>query len=153
MKIKKFPLLIFLLVACLSCDRSNDSMDSLKGTKWKLAGYPNYYEEKMEIPEPKGCAGCYTLKFDSDYTATFYSITGKRKIDLMNLNPDMAIATRMWWEKYGKDGKMYDVSNFFAWLAMTESYTVTSSDLKLFFKTRICTDCEMISFYLHFKRI
>ena len=46
-----------------------DTNISLQGTKWKLAGIVDSQVDTLIKLEPKDCEECYTLVFDTEYTA------------------------------------------------------------------------------------
>ena len=101
MKTCKIIVLMFFLF-CLSCQKDAGNQieiedpieievesNDLVGTKWKLFFIydhkPNYaYYHSLE---PRDCVECYTLTFDSDYTATMFSIIDSFTLDLSQLNP------------------------------------------------------------------
>ena len=108
----------------------------LKGTKWKLAGIVDKETGTLKVLEPKECEECFTLTFDTDYTATVRSINKETiNLDLLNLNPDRLLAKNGWWEIYDGDGQSYfDGDPFRRAILTTASYSVTGDELNLFNK-------------------
>jgi hypothetical protein len=53
----------------------------LQGTKWKLEGIVNEQTGERRALEPIDCEQCYTLKFDTDTTATGKSTTNEQKFN------------------------------------------------------------------------
>ncbi|MDR2139809.1 MAG: hypothetical protein LBP50_09710, partial [Tannerella sp.] len=67
------PVPLLLVVGVLICCGCKDELSipvPLAGTKWKLAGIVDMETGALRELEPKDCAGCYTLVFDSDHTAS-----------------------------------------------------------------------------------
>ena len=60
-----------------SCQRNMDGNDeeltSLEGTKWKLAGIVDTRTNELRILDPKDCAECYMLTFETDTTYSGHS--------------------------------------------------------------------------------
>jgi hypothetical protein len=97
----------------------------LEGTKWKLSGIVDVETGVQRELEPKNCAGCYTLVFDTDHTASGCSLVSvKTVIDLLCLdkytNNDMGFEPN-------------DVNIFRSAMVSIKSYAVTSKELKLYF--------------------
>ncbi|MCL2098264.1 MAG: hypothetical protein FWH23_05840 [Bacteroidales bacterium] len=106
----------------------------LEGTKWKLAGIVNTETGVLKELEPVDCEHCYTLTFDTDYTATSRSIWMTRKIDLLNLDPYVPLSAILFCERYYVDGSDYCDSDVFRTAVIrTESYTAMPEELKLHF--------------------
>ena len=88
-KVIKTITILLVLAACLaSCSKD---ITSLEGTKWKLTGFVDATTGVLTTPIPKDCKNCFTLTFDTEYTALAYSITLSTKLDLMDLNPNNMI--------------------------------------------------------------
>jgi hypothetical protein len=141
--IKLFLLMAFFASTHIACQK--DPIP-LNGTKWKLAGI---FPRSVNFTDyPKECDECFTLTFDTDYTATVRSInTETFTLDLLHLNPNVNIQAIMLWEKYDKDGRYYldgDIFRCAIWTA--KSYSATTKELKLY------SDYEGMD-YLLFKRI
>ena len=150
-KIFKFAALLLIVAGsfynCQSNDENNNEAPdvtrpegqdgdgttlSLMGSKWKLVGIVDP-EDALQVLEPKDCEECYTLTFDTDYTAIVYSINMTRKIDLLKLGTYW-IEAILFCEKWNKDGKDYCDSDVFrVALFSSYSYTVTSEELKMFY--------------------
>ena len=77
MKTLRFTaILLFAAGMFFSCKNTNDDDQTtltngtdliLKGTKWKLAGITDP-TGSLKVLEPKDCAECYTLTFETDST-------------------------------------------------------------------------------------
>lgn len=125
----------------------------LSGTAWKLVGIvgaktANNPTGALRELRPNDCEDCYTLWFDTDYTATGINIGSRFKLDLRNLNPDdINMDEMMRCELYDKDGESYcDYDFFYRAILTTASWTATDDELKLFqFKSSAT--------HLFFKRI
>ena len=127
---------------------------NLKDTKWKLIGLFDAEAETIVLEfEPKDCPECYTLLFDTDFTATSRSINDSQQIDLLNLDPFPLWESRMYYEVYIKDGKHYEVGSYLIYLSMTASYFASNDELKLFNTCVSREDCSKTRYYLLFKRI
>ena len=158
-------------IVCLSCQNQMDGgktseseeiieddvqLTSLEGTRWKLEGLVEVGKGIIKEFEPEDCEECYTLTFDSDSTADSRSITDFQRIDLMNLvtsAKDVNWEMRLYYERYEKNGKVYDVEKFLLSIAITQSCFATNEELKLFHSG--CFDKDLIhkNYYLLYKRI
>jgi hypothetical protein len=137
LKVAVATLCVVCMLLCWSCQTKNEAeqITSLKGTKWKLAGIADTGTGTLQELEPKDCKECYTLAFDTDHTATVHSINMVTlKLDLLDLNPSINMDDSMWWEFYDKDDRNYiDGDRFRRGIFSTESYTVISKELKLYY--------------------
>ena len=111
---------------------------NLAGTKWKLVGTTRFTPTgTIGELEPIDCENCFTLTFDTDYTAIPYNISRSwSKIDLTptgyNRCPYVMFEDIGITETYEKDGKDYFI--YFPHLLFNiESFTVTNDELKLFY--------------------
>ncbi|MDR1918421.1 MAG: hypothetical protein LBQ65_02100 [Tannerellaceae bacterium] len=111
----------------------------LAGTEWKLAEFVDVHAGTRTVPEPRDCAECYTLTFDTDSTASGRSITADVKINLMKLNPNVLITDEYWDEGY-PDG---NAQQFRIAMVKIAAFTVSPDELKLFYYGK---------YYLLFKR-
>ena len=112
----------------------------LSGTKWKLEGLINTETGAFTALEPIDCEECYTLTFITDYKAYYRAIVDYTtlvpesewpSIDLLNLNPSkVLIDFRLITQPY--KGENYDITPFYWAIKLTESFTVTSEELKLY---------------------
>jgi len=121
---------------CLCCesDEGGSNDVSLNGTSWKLASIVDAKTCELKELEPKDCAECFTLTFDSDYTAIVRSISVTMKLDLLDLNPNIDIEDVLWYEIYDEDGKAYSDSHTFRIaILIIGSYAVTPKELKLYY--------------------
>ena len=156
MKILK--IIPMMILFCVSCQTHNDEEKPaptyLKGTKWKLVGMVDTSTGELKELKPIDCEECYTLTFDTDYTAAAYSVQTTLQLDLLNLNPDIMLTDLLWCEKYDKDGEYYCDSDYFrSAIIKPKSYSATSDEFKLFSRTIISwKDCKS-TVYLLFKPI
>ena len=77
---KYFLLTVVLLLTC-ACGSEPEAPSKpeagyLTGTKWKLAGIVDIETGELTELEPKDCAPCFTLSFDTDGTFSIYSPVG-----------------------------------------------------------------------------
>jgi len=165
----KLLFLIIFAVATVECNNemknSNGNEDesieatNLNGTAWKLVGLvgrkaDNNPTGALRELGPKDCDDCYTMWFDTDYTATGIGITSRIKLDLLNLNPFVALDKMMRCEVFDKDGEAYcDFDFFYEAMLTTGSYSVTDDELTLFQHGRSQNGEDFISTHLRFKRI
>ena len=70
-----FFIYVFLFfLSCGSKKESDESVQSLEGTKWKLAGIIDVKTGALKVLDPKDCEKCYTFSFDTDSTASGITI-------------------------------------------------------------------------------
>ena len=174
--IKTIKNLVLLTSACVTvllaagCDKDKDvnkeeefSLPTIVGT-WKLVGLMDAETDELATEfEPKDCKECYTLTFDTEYTAFIRIIinkTARLEIDFSNLNPyEINLNSVLFCEKYDKDGKDYCDSDLFRRsVILTKSYTFTPKELRLYtIKTMRCNyvddswNCPSV--YLSFKPV
>jgi hypothetical protein len=147
---------------------------TLRGTGWKLSGMVDVQTGVLTELEPKDCVNCYSLMFHGDSIILSVSIWVLQTLDLSNLkfNSDPARPYHPWTDRDGvserpplfaeewrewviEDDKMFEVvhgsfadSWLYRWgIAYTESYELSSDELKLFF------DYQEKSYYLLFKLV
>ncbi|MDR1161432.1 MAG: hypothetical protein LBK45_03740 [Tannerellaceae bacterium] len=138
MKIIKY-ILFCMLFAGVSClDNVPGGILSLKGTQWKLAGSVNVETGILKEFEPKDCAKCFTLTFDTDFTAGGVSVINDLRIHLLP-KPDIVFMTEVGDDEIGDAHAYYE-----AWRTMT-SYKIENNDLWFLFNNN--------TEYLLFKRI
>ncbi|MDR3141723.1 MAG: hypothetical protein LBU37_08375 [Tannerellaceae bacterium] len=147
MKILKY-ILFCMLLAGLSCRNNNPAdvpISSLEGTNWKLAGAVNVETGKLNEFEPKACAECFTLAFNSDHEASGRSVLLEIKLDLLDLRKygDIRKISEGSWA--GDPSLRIDGDRFRVAMASLDSFTATSKELKLFYNNK--------TEYLLFKRI
>jgi hypothetical protein len=104
----------------------SDTLVSLNGTKWKLAGSVNAETGKLKEFEPKTCDEYFTLAFDTDSTANGVSVMNDLRICLLP-KPAIILMTEVDDSGIGDTQSYYD-----AWRAMT-SYKIENNDLWLLF--------------------
>ena len=135
MKTIRFISIMMMFVAW-SCS-SNEGL-SLKGTKWKLAGIVDAQTGELTELEPKNCAECFTLTFDTNTTAHGKSI--QNHVVILGLDPvSIVIATDV------LDGPDGDIFCDIVQTALFNSYTLTINELKFFYNNN--------NNYLLYKRI
>jgi hypothetical protein len=125
-------ILFILLPVCIlaagviGCEKEEGKEENnpLAGTKWKLAGYIVGEEKMLKVFEPQDCEECYTLTFETNTFATGLSIIAKVCIDLSDFSKCKEQTTI---------GELYDGDLYRDALATTNSYSVTSEELKLFY--------------------
>jgi hypothetical protein len=138
--LKIIKLLLFTVLGtltCLACQESqtrNENL-SLKGTQWKLAGIVDTQTGDLTVLEPTDCEECYTLRFDTDFTAIVRSInTNTLILNLLELDPNKNLTDDLQLELYDKDGKYYSEGDTFRRAILTTaSYSATSEELKLYY--------------------
>jgi hypothetical protein len=122
----------------------SDALVSLNGTKWKLAGSVDAETGKLlKEFQPKFCAECFTLTFDTDYEASGRSISSRIKIDLLDLRKYMmTLELEIWIEN---PDLPVDGGHFREIMASIDSFTVASEELRLYYNDN--------TEYLLFRRI
>jgi hypothetical protein len=125
-----YTLCLFMLIGAGCSDNEKQDIIPLRGTSWKLAGFVDVGTGVLTVPEPQDCKECYTLTFDTDYTATGRSITMDVKIDLKHLNPDIAIE-KMYIDEGHRHGHDFRMA-----ILVTGSFSVSPGELKLFNKNK-----------------
>jgi hypothetical protein len=117
-------LLLILAGMMISCGK--DEINSLKGTKWKLAGIVDVQTGKLTELEPKDCEQCYTLVFDTDNTAQGYSSSNVVWVDI-SASHLIGIATEV--GEYEPDGYIFCDATI-----LVTSYSITNTEIKFFYK-------------------
>jgi hypothetical protein len=144
MKILKY-ILFCMLLAGFSCHDNNSTVIPipLNGTQWQLAGSVNAETGILKEFEPKACADCFTLIFNSDHEASGRSVLSKTGIDLLDLRK--YINTKESEASWSGDTSLrIDGDHFRDIMVSIESFTVTSEELKLYYNNK--------TEYLLFKR-
>ena len=145
-KVKNVISILFLAIFFAGCSKdvpmkSEDGVETepidLKGSQWKLAGIVDGQTGVLKKFEPAHCEECYTLWFDTDLTATSLSVGQRLKLDLSHFDPeelDPVIFNKiLLCENYDRDGEDYcDSDAFFRAIGLTENYSETRDELKLF---------------------
>jgi len=140
--------IVCAVLFCCSCQNKNEddpsyqivyadgNKISLKGTKWKLAGIVDTQTGTIKVLKPESCAGCYTLKFNTNTSAIAHSINmtvklGSGKDEIQNYF--------LLEERYEKDGQCYfDSSTFRDAIANANSVKVSRNELRIFYRERYC---------------
>jgi hypothetical protein len=181
---KNFIFLLFIGI-CISCQSHSETdkvtevleelinvEDSLPptylaGTKWKLVGIVSIETGDTTELVPKDCEYCYTLTFETDYTAIPYNVSRSSifssdlKLNLtpesLNRNPELRFDSFLRMEIYEKDGKYYEIESFRRALGHIESFTVANDELKFFYYPPTEKNCNFDYYfndkYSLFKRI
>ncbi|MDR3134383.1 MAG: hypothetical protein LBU42_10275 [Prevotellaceae bacterium] len=122
----KTTAILLIIAGCFSCGKDPTL---LKGTKWKLTGFIDAMTDVLTVPVPKDCKDCYTLTFDTEYTAIAHSITIDVHFDLRDLNSNRAI-TLMYQDEGYPNGHGQD---FRTAIAIVGSFSLIADELKLFY--------------------
>ena len=77
----------------------------LAGTKWKLVGMLDAAACKLRVLNPIECGECYTLEFDTDFTASGLSIGAPLFIDLRRERA--GVVTKMYINERPIDGNIF----------------------------------------------
>ncbi|GHT65201.1 hypothetical protein AGMMS50239_24440 [Bacteroidia bacterium] len=101
----------------------------LKGTQWKLAGYVDVSTGKMTDAEPKDCAQCYTLAFQSDSLGTGKSVGNGIAVDL-TLHPFFRVLTEINDRETGNAALFYEAAK------TIDMHFWDSEGLKFFYNNR-----------------
>jgi hypothetical protein len=142
--------IIFTIALCsvmlfgVSCSNDNLSVDdstqarllnssgeeesqNLAGTSWKLDGIVDVETNEITVLEPKECNTCYTLKFDSDTTATGKSVMNEICLLITSSSTRFGM-TKIW------DGENNNVNLFYEALqTLDTTYEYNEEELKLYF--------------------
>jgi hypothetical protein len=137
MKILKC-ILFCMLLAGPSCGDNNSTVIPipLEGTQWKLAGSVNVKTGKLEEFEPKACAECFTLTFNSDHEASGRSVLVETWIDLLDLRKYHGIRKISEGSWAGDPSLRIDGDRFRITMASIDSFTATPKELKLFYNNK-----------------
>jgi len=160
---KAYMIAIIAVCSILSFGCKNESRGYeehvLNGTAWKLVSMvgresANNPTGAFQELRPVDCEDCYTLWFDTGYTASGIIIGSRFKLDLRNLNPYINMDEMMRCEVYDKDGEIYcDFDFFYRAILTTGSWSATDDELKLFQHHRGLNGEDIITTHLLFKRI
>lgn len=102
----------------------NETISTLKNTKWQLAGYVNISTKEIIKAEPEG-GGYYTITFDTDTTAAGHSIFN---VIVVSLNtPSIHSTTEI------DDSMNGNAELFYEAIRTIESYEVDDSQLKFYY--------------------
>jgi hypothetical protein len=139
---------------------------TLRGTKWKLTGMVNTQTGGVKELEPKNCDECYTLTFWGDFVISSRSIWAYLGLNLLRLDLEIDPAKPWGWEGsplHAEEWRQEWIDDSGVWqiiadtyedsylfrcgIASTESYEITTDELKLFFVY------QEQKFYLLFKLV
>jgi hypothetical protein len=122
---------LFTATSCEKPEPNNDvpqgtiTTTNLAGTSWKLVGFVNNQTNTIMIEAEPKCDGCYTLVFNTDSTASGYSIIN---IILLTLRPiSMCIATD------ADDSMNGNITLYYEAMKSVKSYSVENDTLKIFY--------------------
>jgi hypothetical protein len=111
----------------------------LAGTRWKLTGLVGAVTGEVQELEPKDCAECYTLTFETDYKALAKSISMTVYIDLSDLG--RKVYEDIYYMESHPNGHDFRMT-----LQRISAYTVTSNELKIFYHTLYGGYCNYLLF-------
>jgi hypothetical protein len=129
-KILFILVVLFILTAGITgCEREvekNEAPNVLMGTKWKLTGIVDTETNEVIEPEPADCEKCYTFTFNTDNTASGYSVGN---IVIVNLKraPYIGVATEVY------DHKIGNASLFYEAIEQIASYSHEKDELKFYY--------------------
>jgi hypothetical protein len=127
-KILKFAIILLLAGSFTSCGKEKENeFTSLEGTKWQMVCFVDTQTGNTIEVEPK-CDRCYTLSFDTDSTASGYSV-----INIIGLSLKPVLWMRVITEAY--DHKIGDVQLFYDTMETINSYKVEKNQLKFFYNS------------------
>ncbi|MDR1130604.1 MAG: hypothetical protein LBK96_06450 [Prevotellaceae bacterium] len=109
---------------CTDNEKENEPV-SLKDTKWKLIGFVDTRTGNVTDAKPK-CDRCYTLTFDTDSTASGWSLMNTVRLDLKPV-------LRMWVATDAYDLQNGNITMFYEAMESLESYTIESKVMKFFY--------------------
>ncbi|MDR2126334.1 MAG: hypothetical protein LBP63_05860 [Prevotellaceae bacterium] len=97
--------ILLILAGVVACGKENENneINTLKGTKWKLAGIVDTETGVLKELEPKDCEQCYTLDFDTDTTAHGQSSSNDIIINISKMPPTIGGTKR----NESGDGHLY----------------------------------------------
>jgi hypothetical protein len=144
MKRIKYILILLVISTCWLCRNDEKQTISLAGTEWKLESIVDSIAGTVRVLEPQDCKECYTLKFNTDYTASGLIINGNIKLDLLNLDSLGYMVKTLYVEAWNGT-EYFDSMRFRDAMRRTGSYSLSSNELKLFYHGK--------DNYLLFKRI
>jgi len=129
--------IILCALFCFSC-KKDEELKAFEGTKWKLTALVDPKTgELIKDPEPKDCAMCYTLTFDTD--STFSTFSGVYKPDdlswmydgkyAVDFNKKIFQITRFG----GYKGSAHNLYIDIFWSYTIHSFSYSDKNLKLFY--------------------
>jgi hypothetical protein len=123
---------LFMTASCEKPKPNNDvpqgtiTTTNFAGTSWKLVGFVNNQNNAIIVEVEPKCDGCYTLVFDTDSTASGYSIGNWIGL---SLRPTV----QMWIRPMLDDSMSSTVGMFYEAMKSVESYSVENDTLKIFY--------------------
>ncbi|MDR2126333.1 MAG: hypothetical protein LBP63_05855 [Prevotellaceae bacterium] len=123
--------ILLILAGVVACGKENENneINTLKGTKWKLAGIVDAKTGVLKELEPKDCEQCYTLTFDTDSTAWGKSVLNTMYIRLLP-KPYINIMTEI------DDSDNGDVQLFYDAIKTVDTYKVGKNELQFFYNKK-----------------
>jgi hypothetical protein len=121
--------IVFILAGCSESEPAQPIQPTqiydLENTSWKLEGFADTQTGEFTEAKPK-CNKCYTLTFDTDSTASGYSVMNSLGL---RFNP----ALKMWVATESYDLQIGTVAMFYEAMKSVESYTVENDSLRIFY--------------------
>jgi hypothetical protein len=118
-----------MALCCCNGDHATEPSPStpvpLTGTKWKLACAVDVKTGALKEFEPKDCAECYTLVFDSDHTANGHAASNIVWVNFTAWAP-IGIGTMLL--EYEPDGRI-----FCDLVRLVTSYSIANTELKFYY--------------------
>jgi hypothetical protein len=121
--------LFIMSTGCADNEKENgNGIVSLKDTKWRMAGFVDTQTGKMTeaVPPESECDKCYTLAFDTDSTASGYSI-----INIIGLGLKPVLWMRVATEALDINNGTVDM--FYEAMKSVESCAVENNAMKIFY--------------------
>jgi hypothetical protein len=121
--------LFVMSAGCANDEKENrNEIVSLKDTKWRMVGFVDTQTGKVTeaMPTESECDKCYTLTFDTDSTASGYSLANKIGLYLKPVLR-MGIKTMVGDSHNGTAGMFYEA------MESVKSYAVENDVMKIFY--------------------
>jgi hypothetical protein len=122
----KTAAIVLILAGVIACKKEKEETSSLQGTKWKLAGYVDAATGNRIDAEPANCERCYTLTFDTETTASGYSVLNQISVSLVS-EKIFSVRTLV------EDSMNGNVGLFYEAISLVNSYVIESTELKFFY--------------------
>ncbi|MDR2362304.1 MAG: hypothetical protein LBD91_06195 [Prevotellaceae bacterium] len=127
--IVKTAAIMLILAVVIACGKEKENKSSLQGTKWKLSGYVDVSTGNMIDAEPANCERCYTLTFDTETTASGYSVFNLISVSLVS-ETIFSVDTEM------DDSLNGNVTLFYKAIETVDSYKYEDAELKFFYNNK-----------------
>ncbi|MDR0667564.1 MAG: hypothetical protein LBF90_02975 [Prevotellaceae bacterium] len=131
MKTNIFKTIAILLIVAgvMACKKEKENNSSLQGSKWKLAGYVDAATGNRIDAEPADCERCYTLIFDTEMTASGYSVINQISVSLVS-EKMFSVTTAV------EDSMNGNVKLFYEAIETVDSYKYENAELKFFYNNK-----------------